>query len=279
MSILLVLAAASIASSLELEFNTTESIDPHKGDKLPAYAKTFPGCGCTWNEQRGKWSCEGSIAFPEEVQGLKCGCCGLNCVKSNRKSDEECLIGGFDQAAEMEAERKRLSELLKGADLLLGDDLPGFIVTVPDKGRCTNNLLEKACKLGKGNDTDLTPICDHTSYVATNKCFTPGVNSGSKFWHKHFSHWTSHRAKMNLDIDDEIFYGMCFFTSSGGNTLYPTNAGHAWSQGNAPVTPRSGLFKPSKPVPMAQMNSGDGELGSWRTICVKQAPNKNQVQR
>lgn len=289
---LVVLAFCTLVSSFKLQVKTnvhaTPTLQPEKGDKIPADAKTYPGCGCTWSTLRNQWACEGTIAYPEEVQGLKCGCCGLNCQTSNRKSDEECLAGGFDQKAEMAAERKRLAELLKGADLLIGDDLPGFIVTVPDHGECTNDLLVKACKLGKntsnGEEKDLTPICDHTSYATTGRCYTPGYNPSNvktkKFWHKHFSHYTSHRAVMGLDVDDEIFYGMCFFTNNGRHTLLPDANGHAWSQStNNNIDPRPGLSKPSKPVPVAKMNDWTGELGPWRTICVKEEPNKGQVHR
>lgn len=254
---------------------------PEKGDKIPPFAKTFVGCSCTWLEPRGYWDCEGTIAFPEELQGEECGCCGLHCLKSSRKSDEECLAGGFDQKTEMEAERKRLAELLKGADLLLGDDLPGFIVTLPDKGPCTSNLLAKACKLGNGKEADLTPICDHTSYSSTNRCYTPGYHptTTKRFWHKHFSHWSSHRQLMNIDVDDEIFYGMCFFTNNGQNTLTPTSTSHVWTSNvNSAISPRPGLSKPKKTVYIREMNVGSGELGMWRTICVKNAPNKANVQ-
>lgn len=278
-------AVVTVASGLDLNLNmtedTTEELQPETGDKIPAFAKTFVGCTCTWLEPRGYWACEGTIAFPDEVQGEACGCCGLKCLKSNRKTDEQCLAGGFDQKAEIEAERKRLAELLKGADLLLGEDLPGFIVTLPDKGACTNNLLEKACKLGNGKESDLTPICDHTSYAATGKCYTPGYHpSKSKFWHKHFSHWNSHRQLMKLDVDDEIFYGMCFYTNNGQNTLSPSTVGHVWTNNvNTVISPRAGLFKPKSRVKISSMNDGSGELGMWRTICVKNTPNKAQVHR
>lgn len=270
MSILVFLAAAILVSGLELKLNATEELHPEKGDKIPPFAKTFPGCGCQWYEPRGYWACEGTIAFPEDIQGSECGCCGKHCQKSNRKSDEECLAGGFDQKAEMEAERKRLAELLKGADLLLTDSLPGFIVKVPDKGECTNDLLVKACKIGNGKEKDLTPLCDHTNYASTKRCYTP---PDSKFKSKHFSHWSGHRATFNLDVDDEIFYGMCFFTNNGRHTLYPTGNAHAWSQGSS-VSPRTGLHKQWQSIPVARMNDGSGALGSWRTICVKQAPTR-----
>lgn len=263
-----------------LSSDSAEEIKPETGDKIPPYAKSFAGCACDWLEPRGYWACEGKIAFPEEIQGRDCGCCGVKCLKSNRKSDEECLAGGYDQKAELEAERKRLEELLKGADLLIGTDLPGFIVTLPDKGQCTTTLIKKACTAGNGKAKDLTPLCDHTSYSSTNQCYTPGTYSGSKYWHKHFSHWSSHRQLMNLDVDDEIFYGMCFFTSNGVNTLTPSGNGHTWTNSaHSHISKRPGLHKPKNSVRISAMNDGTGELGSWRTICVKQAPNKAKVQR
>lgn len=282
MSILVVLAAVTLASGLEfkedLNVNSTEQIDPDKGDKIPPYAKTFPGCACTWGESRGQWSCEGRIAFPEDIQGEKCGCCGMKCLKSNRQTDDVCLAGGYDQQAEMAAERKRLAELLKGADMLLSDDLPGFIVTVPDKGQCTNDLLVKACKQGNANAKDLTPLCDHSSYYSTGKCYTPAgypPSAQSKFNGRHMSHWSSHRQLMKFDVDDEIFYGMCFVTSNGAHTLYPTSTAHGWSSSGS-VSPRAGLSKPKSAVPIAKMNDGSGELGMWRTICVRNPPTKSR---
>jgi len=269
MSILVILAAATLASGLELNLGTTVEIAPEKGDKIPPFAQTFPGCSCTWYEDRGNWACEGTVAFPEEVQGIQCGCCGLKCKTSNRLSDEECLVGGFDQKAELETERKRLEELLKGADFLLSDDLPGYIVTLA-KGPCNTASLTEACKSGNGKESDLTPICDHTSYASTKKCYGP---SGPAFLNRHFSVYTSHRQLMKLDVDDEIFYGMCFATTNPASALYPTSTSHAWVTGGS-VAPRAGLSKPKKPVPVAQMNDASGELGGWRTICVKNAPGK-----
>jgi len=100
MSLLVVLVASNLAFSLGV------SIHPEKGDKIPNFAKTFPGCGCVWMEPESVWSCEGTILWPEELQGDTCGCCGLGCGSSNRKSDDECLAGGYDQAAEMAALRQ-----------------------------------------------------------------------------------------------------------------------------------------------------------------------------
>jgi len=260
-----------LASGLELNLNTTEEIMPEKGEKITPYAKTFPGCGCTWLEPRGEWRCEGTIAFPEEVQGEECGCCGKSCQKSNRQTDEVCMAVGYDQKSEMEAERKRLAELLKGADLLLGDDLPGFIVTLP-KGTCTLTSLEKACKDGNGKESGLTPLCDHTSYASTKRCFKP---AGSQFLNRHFSHYTSHRQLMNLDVDDSIFYGMCFATTNVNSGLYPTGNSHGWATGGV-VAPAPGgrTDRPKANVPVAKMNDASGELGGWKTICVKSAPNR-----
>jgi hypothetical protein len=277
MTILVVFAVLTAASGLDLNLNITEELKPETDDKIPAFAKTFVGCTCTWKEPRGYWACEGTIAFPEEVQGEECGCCGLKCLKSNRKSDEQCLAGGFDQKAEMAAERKRIAELLKGADLLIGDELPGFIVTLPDDGKaCTNAGIEKACKLGNGKESDLTPLCDHSSYASTNKCYTPGKSpSNPRFYSRHFSHWNGHRQKMNLDVDDEIFYGMCFHANNGQNTLTATGASHLWTNNpSSSIQPRPGLSKPKKAVTIAAMNAGNGELGRWRTMCVKNSPNR-----
>jgi len=271
MSILVVLAAATLASGLELNLNTTEEIMPEKGEKIPPFAKTFPGCGCTWAEPRGEWKCEGTIAFPEENQGEKCGCCGMSCAKSNRQTDEVCYAGGYDQKSEMEAERKRLAELLKGADLLLGDDLPGFVVKLKP-GLCNWARLEEACKSGNPKYPGLTPLCDHSSYASTKRCYAP---TAKQLQGRHFSHYSSHRQMMNLDVDDSIFYGMCFFTTNANSALYPTANSHGWATGGS-VAPAPGgrTDRPKAAVPVAKMNDASGELGGWRTICLRNAPNR-----
>lgn len=241
---------------------------PEKGDKLPLYAKSFPGCSCKWGEPG--WSCTGNAVFPKEVQGNNCCCCGVQCSKAHRCSNEACLTIGVDQKKELEEEQKRIDELLKGADLLLSDTLPGFIVDL-GQGTCTSAKILQKCK-----EKGLTPVCDHTSYQ-NGKCYSP---PGKKFQNKHFSHYGStHRASMGFNpAEDHIFYGMCFFTSSA-YALAPSSSSHFWTNGNSHLTPWGGGNKqaPRNVNPnAAQMNAcrskESGGLGCWRSICVKEAP-------
>jgi len=261
-----VFAVAGVQMALGV--NMSYGIRPEQGDKLPPYAKTFPGCGCKWNDP--DWTCSGSVAYPPKLQGENCCCCSLGCKESNRCEDEACMAIGVDQKKELEAERKRIEELLKGADMLLTDSVPGFVVDL-GQGQCTTDRLIQACRK-KG----LTPLCDHTSYSSRGNCWTPG-KPGTKFHNRHFSHWGSHRQYFGIK-DDYKFYGMCFISGSNGPwALAPCNGdSHCWTNGNHRLSPNSRVLA-SGNVPnfhFSQINSCQKPLGCWRTICVKDAPNR-----
>jgi len=259
-----VFALAGVQMALGVEVNTSLLIRPETGDKLPPYAKTFPGCSCQWNEP--DWSCSGSIAFPRSQQGESCCCCSVGCSKSNRCSDEACMSIGVNQKRELEEERKRIEELLKGADMLIGQDVPGFVVDL-GQGRCDQNKIINGCRQ-KG----LTPLCDHTSY-ARGGCWSPG-KPGTKFHNRHFSHWGSHRQYFGIP-DDYKFYGMCFYANNP-NALAPCNGdSHCWTNGNHRLSPNSRVLATGR-VPNIHFNeisNCNGGLGCWRTICVKNRPN------
>jgi len=245
---------------------------PEKGDALPAFPKSFPGCSCKW---ASSWTCEGNAVFPKAVQGDACCCCGVQCSKSNRCSNEACLSIGVDQKAELAAEQKRMDELLKGADMLIGDSLPAFAVDL-GPGQCTKSKILQKCQ-----EKGLTPLCDHTSYSNTNQCYTPG-KTANKFFNRHFSHYSGHRALMGLDpSQDAMFYGMCFFAHNGDWALAPSGASHAWTNGNSATNGWLGgdknFPKNVKPT-FNQMNQclpkDQKGLGCWRTLCVKEQPNR-----
>ena len=63
-------------------------------------------------------------------------------------------------------EEKRLAELLKGADMLIGDDLPAYVVDL-GPGTCTDSKILAKCK-----EKGLTPMCDHTSYARGGRCYS-----------------------------------------------------------------------------------------------------------
>jgi hypothetical protein len=284
--LLFIFAAASAQLALGIEVasdtgfevasETVSVIKPEAGDNVPPYVRTFPGCSCKWNE--ASWECEGTKAHPPEYQGQSCCCCGLKCEKSNRCSNEACLAINYDQKAEIEAEEKRIAELLKGADFLIGEDLPAFVVDL-GQGSCTVSKIVQKCK-----EKGLTPVCDHTSYARENRCYTPGWrNTGwqKNFYNKHFSHWSSHRQYMKLP-NDEQFYGMCFYGINGGWALSPYSSSHAWTNsGHVRLTPWNGGDKKAphhiNPT-FAQVNTclakDKGGVGCWRTLCVKKEPNK-----
>jgi len=246
------------------EESTMDKFEPYDGMEIPPPIETFPGCTCDFDENKRRWKCGGTIAHPESVAGDPCCCCTLKCKWKNRCSNEQCEAIGVDQAEEVAAEEKRMAELLKGADFLLGEDLPGFEVKLINNGQCKSSLILASCQ-----QQGLTPLCDHPAYSSQHKCYTPpGIIAN-----RHFSHWSGHRQVMKLDVDDDIFYGMCFYTTNGDNALYATATSHAWATGGT-VRPRPGLSKQFSAIPIAKMNDGTGELGGWRTICVKEDPNK-----
>lgn len=251
-------------------FPMTCAIAPEKGDALPVFPKSFPGCSCKWGEPG--WSCTGHAVFPKQMQGNTCCCCSVQCAKAHRCSDEACLTIGVDQKKELAEEQKRIDELLKGADMLLGDSLPAFVVDL-GPGTCTKTRIKQKCK-----EKGLTPLCDHTSYKNSKQCYSP---TDKKFQSRHFSHYNSHRALMGFP-DDEIFYGMCFFANGNGDwALAPYSSSHFWTSGNNHLTPWGGGNKnaprnvnPNRVQMDSCLKKGSGGLGCWRTMCVKEAPNR-----
>lgn len=250
---------------------STGKFEPYDGMEIPTFAATFPGCTCTYNEFRNRWKCAGTIAHPASVAGDECCCCTLKCQWRNRCTNEQCEAIGIDQAEEVAAEEKRMKELMKGADILIGDELPGFITDL-GKGRCDQNRILQGCKA-----RNMVPLCDHTSY-ARGQCYSPGL-SGTKFHNRHFSHWNSHRQYFGIDDDDYLFYGMCFFANNP-NGLAPCNGNsHCWTNGNHRLSPPARVTS-VEPVPNIHFNDltncrkrEAGGLGCWRTICIKDSPN------
>jgi len=251
-----------------LQLNQT--IKPEIGEKLPGFVQSFPGCSCSYEEGKGKWKCAGTIAYPAAVSGDKCCCCGLTCDKRQRCNNEQCLTIGIDQGPEVAAEQAAWDKLMKGADILIGDDLPGFFVDL-GKGQCKRSTIIAKCK-----EKGLTPLCDHTSYSTQNQCYTP--RSGPSH-NRHFSHWGGHRVHMNLG-DDYMFYGTCFYALNGDWALAPCNGdSHCWTNGNSRLSPNARVLATGD-VPNIYFNDLNAckakpeGLGCWRTVCVKMEPNK-----
>jgi len=263
------LGVNSSLSVIESEESHAGKFEPYNGDEIPKFAATFAGCRCIFNEVKRRWKCEGTIAFPAKVAGDECCCCTLKCMWRNRCTNEQCEAIGIDQAEEVAEEEKRMRELMKGADILIGEELPGFIVDL-GQGRCDQNRIVNGCK-AKG----LTPLCDHNSY-ARGHCYSPGF-PGTKFHNRHFSHWGSHRQYFGVDEEDYLFYGMCFYANNP-NALAPCNGNsHCWTNGNHRLSPNSRVLA-TGPVPNIHFNeitSCNGGLGCWRTICVRNDPSPN----
>jgi len=230
-------------------------IKPEIGDKIPVMAQTFAGCGCTWEKT---WTCKGSIAMPSSVAGDPCCCCTLGCHKSNRCTNEQCRAIGVDQAAEIAAEEKRIAELLQGADMLIGNNIPAFKVEIPTGQRCMRSKILKAC-----NDQGLHPICDQQAYWAAGgkKCFYLPV----PYSNKHLS-YPPHNTMVGLDPAE--LAGMCFFAVSGDNALANTGTSHTWTNAGATTVVKGPGGKTWTFA--AQDANLNGQ--AWYTLCTKNKP-------
>jgi len=255
--------------------NETAMMQWNVGAPVPPSVESFPGCNCDWNEPG--WTCEGSAVYPRLMAGEKCCCCGIHCKRGRRCTDDQCYSIGVDQGDEVREEERKFAEMLKNADFLIGDDLPAKIVELEKGVACNKVSIIKACK-----GISMTPICDHTSYVVHNDCYTPGLK-GTKFFNRHFSHWSSHRQYFGFDDDVEAqFHGMCFLTSSA-NALSPNVNSHQWAnRAGSAVNPNSkavakGLKTVSQADLIACKPKDHGGIGCWRTICVPREPNKAEA--
>jgi hypothetical protein len=246
----------------ELDFHDEASgLKPHAGDKIPKFAQTFPGCYCVYDDVSKTWSCSGAIAMPESVAGDACCCCTLGCHKNNRCTNAQCLAVGIDQAAEIAAEEKRLADLLKGADLLLGGEIPVYKVMIPKGKRCMRSLIVKACQ-----DQGLTPICDHSSYWSSGgrQCWYADVAHGKYLGH-HFSLPQHNKA---VGIDPNEMAGMCFYAVHGDMVLVNTGTTHTWTN-CAASTAIKGLG--GKHWTVGQMDA-QANGHAWFTMCGKNKP-------
>jgi hypothetical protein len=303
-SIVIRLAWAAVHEVMALDINVDSygdvnvsllesGIRPEMGDKLPPFAKTFPGCSCQWNEPG--WKCSGIIAYPRSLQGQQCCCCSNDCEKSNQCEDAACLEIGYDQKKEFAAERKRIADLLKGADFLFPGNLPAVIVDL-GKGQCTSAKILEKCK-----EKGLTPVCDHASYAL--QAGVGGKEPNKECWTNMLGyHWSQQNPgrfamrkkgyKLPLEFDQKA-PGLCFFviakskTMTGNPTIFglTTSAwSHVWTDKRSniirPLTEKNmgvhygyrGPDIPKKQITVGDMDDGTSELGTWRTLCVKKKP-------
>jgi len=246
-----------------LDENELGALKPETGDEMPSFPRSFPGCGCTYAEWSKTWNCKGVIAHPESMQGTDCCCCTLACDRKNRCTDDQCMLIGIDQKAEVAAEEARLAALRKDADALLLD-LPVYKVSL-GIGRPTGAKIEKACK-----DKKMVPLCD--SYPYRNYgCYHPGRGNGVKPWkNMHFSVATQ---MLTLGLDPRQFYGLAFYQNRGGpygGALTLHTMSHQWVQLVSTITIYDmGTKQAIQSIPVSQVDQGKA-LGGWHTYCVKE---------
>jgi len=253
----------------QAEDNATAMMEWNIGAPVPPAVESFPGCQCKWNEPG--WTCEGSAVFPRSMAGEKCCCCGIYCQRGRRCTDDQCMSIGVDQGDEVREEERKWQEMLKNADFALGDDLPVKIVDL-ERGRCTNTAIENACRRHQ-----MTPVCDHNSYVAMKRCYSPGLK-GTKFYNRHFSHWQSHRQYFGIpEKIERRLPGTCFMANNGNWALSPysnshgwTNRGGVWTTNHIPYPPKVRSVSPTD-----LDNCNKEKWGCWKTFCVSKDPNYN----
>jgi len=262
-------------SDEDLDETQLDALKPHKGDEMPKFPRSFPGCGCDWGEFDKTWSCKGTIALPASMQGKDCCCCTLDCSKSNRCTNEQCLVIGVDQKAEIDAEEARRAAALKGADALLGD-LPVYKVSL-GLGRPTALIIANACK-----KKDMTPLCDaeNVQGVTSKECFHPSVQSVGEPPKKDVfdggKRFSVPSQMLGAGLDARQFYGMCFFVglrTAHGGCLFPQGMSHAWSKAAPSVVPIFDMNTKAKiqSIPISEIDNGKS-LGGWHTYCTKKKP-------
>jgi len=254
--------------------NETAMMEWNIGAPVPPPVESFPGCKCDWNEPG--WTCEGSAVYPRLMAGKKCCCCGIHCKRGRRCTDDECFSIGVDQGDEVREEERKWKEMLKNADFALNDELPIKIVDL-ERGKCTNTAIENACRRYQ-----MTPLCDHNAYVNMKRCYTAGIK-GTKFYNRHFSHWSSHRQHFGLpqEVEKKI-QGTCFMANNGNWALAPHNNGHAWTNYGSmwqthhiPAQNRPKVHQmPAHDIDNCKPRDKGG-WGCWKTFCVPKEPNYN----
>lgn len=238
-------------------------IKPEKGDKVPKFAQSFPGCGCDYQEWSETWSCKGTIAAPKSVSGKECCCCTMSCDRRSRCDHETCDAIGIDQRAEIDAYEKERRKKLGDADALACETKLYRVSVGP--GRCSNSKNLAACrKIGK------YPLCDHSSYAGRGKqCYFPRGKKPCEG--HHFSH-IGHLRTGHFNIMD--FFGMCFVANNGDHTLIPHAEGHTWNNhgGTYNMHDPGARNRVIKQYPAAEIDNGRA-LGGWHTYCVNEQPN------
>jgi len=260
---------ALISLTKAMLIKTTSGIQPDKGDKLPPFAKTFPGCGCTWQEPG--WSCEGSIAFPEAMVGQPCCCCGGKqaCKPDSRCSNEACLTIGVDQKKEIDAEEARLKAILGDADLAIGD-LPAYKLKM--SARPTGSSILAACKA-----KNMVPLCDGANYCGSKECYFPNCVPGQETTLPKGTFFSTPMYMLKTDIDPTQFYCAAFYGSYyGGSKSSIPHGGALTAQGMKHMWVNH--VTANTVINVADMKTGktlkslNCQEHGWHTYCVDRKP-------
>jgi len=250
-------------------------LTPEKGDAMPKPPKSFPGCGCDFQEDSKSWTCKGTIALPASVQGNKCCCCTLSCAKDNRCTDEQCLANGIDQRAEIAAEEARLNDLLKGASALFGE-LPVYKISL-GQGRCSGLKIMNACKA-----KNMVPLCDTERFCQPGYgCYHPDCGKPRGEW-KFYGHFSvpNHHITYKYGTDPMQMYGIAMYNKFDGplgGALIANANGHQWcSQVNDVRIYQAGKNVLVRSIPIGQIDSG-AVLGGWHTYCVKEQATESRT--
>jgi hypothetical protein len=251
------------------------AIKPETGDAMPTPPKSFPGCGCNWDDHK-TWSCKGIIAHPVSLQGEECCCCTLSCAKDNRCTNEQCLAIGIDQGPEIAAEAARLKAILGDADTVL-EGIPAYKVSL-GIGRPNGAKIVAVCKA-----KNMVPLCDSKNYCrSTAVCYHPVCNGNptkSKLFQHHFSSPTTFATNPIEGIDPSQFWGIAMYMSSNnqpyGGAFFAASMGHSYIAHASTVTTFNLQTKKAiQKFPATQIDQGQA-LGGWHTMCVKKEATSN----
>lgn len=259
-------------------------IAPEKGDALPEFAKTFPGCSCEWNEGfKSGYSCENDILAPDSMAGKNCCCCTTDCLSEHRCSNDECLMLGVDQAAEIEAERIAAEKAAKESPIPPSQfgSAKMTLVRLP-QGDCTSRGPLDACKKqglypmcfshSKGRQRDGgKPGCKVTNRGRTMKCDQEQNCWWFADYPKHpYSHMSFENLK-NFGINPAKFGGFCMYAANGGTNqgLVLNGKGPAaW----APNNPKSRAAYKITGADGKEWTANEQSAMGWQTVCVNEKP-------
>jgi hypothetical protein len=233
-------------------------VEPNKGDKVPPFAKTFPGCSCKFQDMNKAWSCEGIIAHPASLRGQQCGCCGgSGCDSKNRLDNDACMEIGVDQEEEVKAADKEKEEERKKKAIPDFGDAVVTTVRLPP-GYCTHHQILAECKkIGQ------VPLCNSYGVYAsmdrgkpgcrrwrnTNYCKNadncwfpfmggqggPNEAKAAPFKKWQWANFADGTQFQELGLNKLKIGGYCLYAFNGGTTqaIFATGRTSSWSPANS----------------------------------------------